>query len=265
MARRTARGAPSHELFTFDRELDTSEGVVRTDHRPVWLKRALTAYHRMWAERFLCPQFEAVGPGLILFGPRHIEVNGAGVHLGSHIHMMATHDAPIRFTCYAQPGGRIHLGDYSIVLPGARLSSATGIRAGRNCMFATHSYVTDADWHDLYDRTAAPGNTAEVVLGDNVWVGDSAIICKGVRIGENTIVGAGAVVASDLPANSVAAGNPARVIRQLDPERMLITRESLFNRDVSYDQWIDSFERWVLAPNTLRGWLRSVLAPTREL
>jgi len=132
-------------------------------------------------------------------------------------------------------------------------------------MFATHSYVTDADWHDLYDRTAAPGNTAEVVLGDNVWVGDSAIICKGVRIGENTIVGAGAVVASDLPPNSVAAGNPARVIRQLDPERMLITRESLFNRDVSYDQWIESFERWVLAPNTLRGWLRSVLAPTREL
>jgi acetyltransferase-like isoleucine patch superfamily enzyme len=238
---------------------------VRTDHRPVWLKRALTAYHRVWAERFLCPQFEAVGQGLIIFGPRHIEVNGAGVHLGSHVHMMATRDAPIRFTCYAQPGGRIDLGDYSIVLPGARLSSATRIRTGSNCMFATHCYVTDADWHDLYDRTAAPGNTEEVVLGDNVWIGDSAIVCKGVHIGDNTIVGAGAVVASDLPANAVAAGNPARVVKQLDPERMLIKRETLFQRDVSYDEWIEQFERWVLAPNTLRGWLRSVFAPTREL
>ena len=238
---------------------------MRKDHRPFWLKRALTAYHRTWAEHFLCPQFDAVGPGLIVWNPRHIEVNGAGVRLGSNIHMMATRDAPIRFTCYAQPGGRIDLGDCSIVLPGVRLSAATQIRTGKNCMFATHSYVTDADWHDLYDRTAAPGATAEVVLGDNVWIGDSAIVCKGVTIGDNTIVGAGAVVASSLPANSVAVGNPARVIKQLDPARAFVTRDSLFEREIAYDEWIERFERWVLAPNTLRAWLRSKFAPTREL
>jgi acetyltransferase-like isoleucine patch superfamily enzyme len=238
---------------------------VRTDHRPLWLKRALTRYHRAWAERFLCPQFDAVGPGLIVFGPSHVEVNGPRVRLGRDIHMMATRDNPIRFTVYAQPGGEIELGDYSIVLPGARLSSATRIRVGKNCMFATNSYVTDADWHDLYDRTAAPGGTAEVVLHDNVWVGDSAIVCKGVTVGENSVIGAGAVVASDIPPNSVAAGNPARVIKTLDPARELVKRESLFNREVGYDQWIDNFERWVLAPNTLRSWLRSVLAPSREL
>ena len=131
-------------------------------------------------------------------------------------------------------------------------------------MFATHSYVTDADWHDLYDRTAAPGGTAEVVLGDNVWIGDSAIVCKGVHIGDNTIVGAGAVVAGDLPANSIAVGNPARVIKQLDPGRAFVTRESLFQREQPYDEWIKGFERWVLAPNTLQSWLRSLFALTRE-
>jgi acetyltransferase-like isoleucine patch superfamily enzyme len=238
---------------------------VRTDHRPFWLKRALTAYHKLWAERFLVPQFDAVGPGLIVFGPRHVEVNGPRVRLGRDIHMMATHDNPIRFTVFAQPGGRIELGDYTIVLPGARLSSATSIRVGRNCMFATRSYVTDSDWHDLYDRTAAPGGSAEVVLEDNVWIGDSAIVCKGVTIGENSVIGAGAVVASDVPKNSIAVGNPARVIKQLDPARELTRRETLFNRDVSYEQFIENFERWVLAPNTLRSWLRSKLAPTREL
>jgi acetyltransferase-like isoleucine patch superfamily enzyme len=231
----------------------------------VWLKRALTTYHKLWAERFLCPQFESVGTGLIVFGPQHIEVNGPRVHLGKDIHMMATRDNPIRFTVYAQPGGHIELGDYTIVLPGARISSATRIRVGKNCMFATNSYVTDADWHDVYDRTAAPGSTAEVVLEDNVWIGDSAIVCKGVRIGRNSVIGAGAVVAGDIPENSIAAGNPARVLKQLDPEREMIKRESLFARDVPYAEWVDRFERWVLAPNTLSGWVRSKIAPTRDL
>src|SRR5262249_24713966 len=177
---------------------------------------------------------------------------------------MATRDNPIRFTVFAQPGGRIELGDFSIVLPGARISSATKIRVGKNCMFATNCYVTDADWHDLYDRTAAPGACAEVVLEDNVWIGDSAIVCKGVTIGENSIIGAGAGVASDIPKNSVAVGNPARVVKQLDPGKEFVRRQTLFERDLSYEQYIANFERYVLAPNTLRTWLRSKFFPTRE-
>jgi acetyltransferase-like isoleucine patch superfamily enzyme len=239
--------------------------AVRNDHRPFWLKRALTAYHRAWAERFLVPQLDAVGEGLVLFGPQHVEINGPRVRLGRHVHMMATRDRPIRFTVHAEPGGRIDVGDYVIVLPGSRFSSAVSIRIGNNCMFATNSYVTDADWHDVYDRTSAPGACAEVVLEDNVWIGDSAIVCKGVRIGKNSVIGAGAVVASDIPPDSIAVGNPARVIKQLDPDRSLVTRESLFQREESYAQWIYRFERYVLAPNTLRKWLSSLWAPTREL
>lgn len=54
-----------------------------------------------------------------------------------------------------------------------------------------------------------------IVIGDNVWLGGGVIVCPGVTIGANTVVGAGAVVTKDLPANVVAVGNPARVIRQL--------------------------------------------------
>ena len=237
---------------------------MRTDHHPLWLKRALTAYDRAWAKRFLCPQFDAVGEGLIVFGPEHVEVNGPRVRVGRDVHMMATRDSPIRLTVFAQPGGHIDIGDYSIVLPGARISSATRITIGKNCMFATKSYVTDADWHDLYDRTSAPGSTAPVVLEDNVWIGDSAIVCKGVTIGENSVIGAGSVVTRDIPPNTVAAGNPARVIKPLDPERELIRRESLFDKDVSYAEWIDKLETWLLTPNTLRSYLRARFAPTRD-
>jgi maltose O-acetyltransferase len=52
-----------------------------------------------------------------------------------------------------------------------------------------------------------------VVIGDGVWLGGRAVVCPGVTIGENTVVGAGSVVTRNLPANVVAAGNPCRVLR----------------------------------------------------
>ncbi|MCW2704210.1 MAG: nodL [Blastococcus sp.] len=56
-----------------------------------------------------------------------------------------------------------------------------------------------------------------ITIGDNVWLGGGVIVCPGVSIRENTVVGAGAVVTRDLPADVVAVGNPARVVRQLEP------------------------------------------------
>jgi maltose O-acetyltransferase len=54
-----------------------------------------------------------------------------------------------------------------------------------------------------------------IVVGDNAWLGGGAIVGPGVAIGDNTVVGAGAVVIRDLPANVVAVGNPARIVREL--------------------------------------------------
>ena len=54
-----------------------------------------------------------------------------------------------------------------------------------------------------------------ITVGDNVWLGGEVIVCPGVSIGENTVVGAGAVVVKDLPSNVIAVGNPARVVRSL--------------------------------------------------
>jgi acetyltransferase-like isoleucine patch superfamily enzyme len=237
---------------------------LRRDHAPFWLKRTMAAGSALWTKHFLVPQLESVGPGLIVINPRHVEVNGSDVRLGSHVHMMATRDRPIRLTVFPQPGGIIDIGDYTIILPGSRIASARSIRVGKNCMFATNSYVSDADWHDVYDRTAAPGSIAPIVIEDNVWVGDSAIVCKGVTIGRNSVIGAGAIVTRDVPANVIAVGNPAKVVKELDPDRPMRTREALFNGERPYDDYIVSFERWVLAPNTFGAWLRAKIAPTRD-
>ena len=56
---------------------------------------------------------------------------------------------------------------------------------------------------------------APITIGDNVWIGGGAIVLAGVSIGDNSIVGAGAVVTRDVPANVVAVGNPARVVREV--------------------------------------------------
>jgi maltose O-acetyltransferase len=54
-----------------------------------------------------------------------------------------------------------------------------------------------------------------ITIGDNVWLGGGAIVLPGVTIGDNSVIGAGAVVTRDVPANSVAVGNPARVVREI--------------------------------------------------
>jgi maltose O-acetyltransferase len=68
----------------------------------------------------------------------------------------------------------------------------------------------------------------DITLGDRVWIGGSTVICPGVTIGENSIIGAGSVVTKDIPAGVVAAGNPCRVIRPITE----MDRHANFDRTV---------------------------------
>ena len=95
-------------------------------------------------------------------------------------------------------------------------------------MFGRGAYVTDSDWHGVYDRNEVAGSPKEVILEDNVWIGDSAIICKGVRIGKNSIIGAGSVVTKNVEPNSIYAGNPAKFVKKLD-EQEIIPRKNFYS------------------------------------
>jgi hypothetical protein len=129
------------------------------------------------------------------------------------------------------------------------------------CWPAT-AYITDSDWHGIYDRSlAAVRHQSDVVLEENVWIGDSAIVCKGVTIGKNSIVGAGSVVTSDIPANVIAAGNPAKIIRALDPDKPVITRKDRYQDTASMTRFLEASEKQSLGGNTFRGWIRSLIFP----
>jgi carbonic anhydrase/acetyltransferase-like protein (isoleucine patch superfamily) len=100
---------------------------------------------------------------------------------------------------------------------------------------------------------------------DNAWVGDSAIVCKGVTIGENSIIGAGSVVTDDVPPNTIAAGNPARVVKELDPGAAITTRQQWFADPARLSRDFALLDRERLKGNTILGWLRSLIFPGRRL
>jgi maltose O-acetyltransferase len=113
-------------------------------------------------------------------------------------------------------GTQITIGSETFVNYGCVMLDVAPIRIGAACQLATHvqlltaTHPIDPDPRRLGWESAAP-----ITLGDNVWLGGGAIVCPGVAIGEDTVVGAGAVVTRDLPAGVVAAGVPARVLREI--------------------------------------------------
>ncbi len=238
---------------------------MRSDQRPYWLKKWMDRVNDNYCRRVLHPQFDSLGERPVFRNPRKIEVLGRHVTAGDHLHAMATNDAPISLVVWMETEGKIQLGNYVALSPGVRIKSACSIEIGDGALIAERVFITDCDWHDFYDRIFPPGPTAPVRLEENVWIADGATICKGVTIGKNSVVGAGAIVTSDVPPNTVVAGNPARPIRQLDPDGKFVTRMQMFESDKPYDQFEDEMERRYLTQNTFLGWLRSMFAPTREM
>ena len=116
------------------------------------------------------------------------------------------------------PESVIEFGDGAEVNNSAFIKSeGPGIRIGPRALIGSFVEIFDSDFHDLHPdrRRGGTPRMAPVELGENVFVGDRSIILKGVTVGRDTVVGAGSVVVSSLPEGVVAAGNPARVVREL--------------------------------------------------
>ncbi|MDH4139936.1 MAG: sugar O-acetyltransferase [Coriobacteriia bacterium] len=114
---------------------------------------------------------------------------GQNIHIGDHVYL--------NFSCTIIDNNEVHIGDHVMVGPVVQIYTA--------------SHPLQAEARNQGWEVAKP-----VVIEDNVWLGGGAILLPGVRIGQNAVVGAGAVVPRSVPANTVVAGNPARVIREIE-------------------------------------------------
>ena len=219
----------------------------------------------MYVRHFLKPQFKFLGKGGTYFKPRYIKVFGENVSIDNYPTLIGASDALIQFTSWniGDHEGEIKIGKYCLITPGVRIMSAKSIIIGDACMIAHGVYISDADWHGIYDRAEPVGNTKPIIFEDNVWIGDSAIICKGVRIGKNSIIGAGAVVTKDVPPNSIFAGNPAKLVKELK-KKDFNTRKDFFKDPIKLANDFDSLDRYSLSKNSFLGWLKSLVMPDKS-
>lgn len=130
-------------------------------------------------------------------------------------------------------GGSIRLGEWCYIGEQTRIWSAASISIGSRVLIGHNANVFDnlthpisaTERHAQFRRIAKVGHPREISLGerpvsieDDAWIGAGAFVLRGVTVGTGAIIAAGAVVTKDIPPHSLAAGNPARVLRELSAE-----------------------------------------------
>ena len=182
--------------------------------------RALAQRPRVWKYRALSTCRRVSGKGIVhqpvlLLGSGAIVI-GRGVRFGwptspefhtGYLHLEA-----------AVPEAVIEIGDEAEINNNAYLKSeGAGIHIGARALLGSNVQILDSDFHDLHPDRRRGGRPAmaPVRLEENVFVGDGTKILKGVTIGRDSVIGAGSVVTRSIPAGVIAAGNPARVVRDL--------------------------------------------------
>ncbi|MGO8749883.1 MAG: acyltransferase [Thermoguttaceae bacterium] len=113
------------------------------------------------------------------------------------------------------PNATITIGEANVFSNNVSLVANERISVGNKCRIGDLVSIFDCDFHEIAaaTRDSSPGLTRPVILGDNVWLGSRVLVLKGVAIGDNSIVAAGSVVTKSIPADCIAAGNPAKIIR----------------------------------------------------
>lgn len=168
------------------------------------------------------------GKNLTLFGvPVIYKYRGSEINLGDRIVLCSINmgtalgvNHPVILRTLAVDS-RIIIGD-DVGISGGTICALGKIEIGNATMLGANVLIVDNDFHnpslmerrymnDMKQVMAKPVN-----IGRNVFVGANSIVLKGVTIGDNSVIGAGSVVTRDIPANTIAAGNPCRALRSLN-------------------------------------------------
>mgnify|MGYP002530840521 CR=1 FL=1 len=160
-----------------------------------------------------------MGEGFKLISPQYISI-GEQFHAGRDCQLCA-------FDSYQgkkhENSPEIIIGNQVTITDRCYISCINKIEIGNGCLFGINTFITD-NYHGkgLLEELKIPPNQRKlfskgpVIIGSNVWTGRNVCIMPGVKIGDGAVIGANAVVTHDIPANSVAAGVPARIIKQIE-------------------------------------------------
>lgn len=140
-------------------------------------------------------------------------INSGQIDVGDRFLMF---NQTVRSELVSHAEGKIEIGNGVFCNYGVSISAHARVSIGDGCQLGSYACLMDNDYHQVVDRSQ-PGASAPIILQDNVWLAVRVIVLKGVTIGKNSVVGAGSVVTKEIPPNSLAAGVPAKVIRQFEP------------------------------------------------
>lgn len=131
----------------------------------------------------------------------------------------------IESTFHCDYGYNISLGKNFYANHGCTILDCNTIKIGSDCLLAPHVCISAAT-HPVEAAARARGDefTAPISIGDKCWIGANATICQGITIGNNVVVGAGAVVNKSVPDNVIVGGVPAKILRRLDSEMTTAAR-----------------------------------------
>ena len=169
--------------------------------------------------------------------------------LGRHLELQIARKGRVEFGRFVWIGdgtkircheGVVEIGSKTVMGQECTISAYQRVRIGEQCVIADRAMFIDFD-HGVVEVERSIREQGiykrDVEVGSNVWIGYGACVLRGVRVGDNSIVGTNSVVTKDVPANAVVAGIPARVIRMREAPREL--------------RWADPVEPDPLAPTTL--------------
>ena len=182
-------------------------------------------FQSKWNERKLRKVSSHLGANPHLYGKIGIDVNGQ-LSIGDNFvctsgNMSNPMGANFRSYLRVNGGGQLSIGQ-NVGMSSSTIWCASKITIGDYVKIGAMCIITDTDCHSLNPMLrmnsktdACNAKSAPVLLEDNCFIGARSIICKGVTIGANSIVGIGSVVTKSIPANQIWAGNPARFIREI--------------------------------------------------
>jgi maltose O-acetyltransferase len=149
-----------------------------------------------------------VGTEIEIRGPLIIRNKGC-VEIGKH--------KPIYFSL-DKPEANLYIENNAFINYGTEISLKSNVFIGAYSQISIDCLIYDTDWHSL-DGVSEEAPAQPVHIGRGVWLGARVMVLKGVTIGDNTVVAANSVVTRDLPANVLAGGTPAQIIRPIDRRR----------------------------------------------
>ena len=176
------------------------------DRKPYFIRIFIEIFYKFWTNYFVIPQFKTAGTNIDINKPWNLDIYGDNICIGNNVHFRTSRNIITQICSWNKnnANANISIGDNVLISPGVRIIAAKEIIIEKNVMIASNVYISDADWHCVYDRLETPGKTKRILIKENAWIGEGSKIWhfshirEGATIGKNVTIGQNVYIDKDV-------------------------------------------------------------------